>query len=179
MRKRLGIAVLLVALSALILAAVPGAAPAQTTLNSYEKQLVQRVNKVRAAHHLAPLVVRASLVRSARVHSADMGARQYFAHNDPDGVTWVARILRSGYTRTGYRVWKVGENIQWAEGLMASPVLVVDAWMRSPMHRAVILTTAFRDIGVGAVQAADGGGQTADGRSAWFFTLDLGRRIQS
>ena len=47
--------------------------------------------------------------------------------------------------------------------------------MKSPAHRAVILTRAFRDIGVGAVKTTDGYG-SIDG-TVWFFTLDLGRRI--
>ena len=51
-------------------------------------------------------------------------------------------------------------------------MLVVDAWMKSPAHRAVILTKAFRDIGVGAVKTEDGYANI-DG-AVWFFTLDLG-----
>jgi uncharacterized protein YkwD len=53
--------------------------------------------------------------------------------------------------------------------------VVVDAWMRSETHRAVILTKAFRDVGVGAVKTEDGYAGI-DG-VVWFFTLDLGRRI--
>jgi len=53
-------------------------------------------------------------------------------------------------------------------GLFSSPVLIVDKWMKSSMHRAVILTQSFRDLGVGAV---------SDG-TVWFFTLDLGRRVR-
>ena len=47
--------------------------------------------------------------------------------------------------------------------------------MKSKAHRAVILTKAFRDLGVGAVKTDDGYGNV-DG-PVWFFTLDLGRRI--
>ena len=54
-------------------------------------------------------------------------------------------------------------------------MLVVDSWMKSPAHRAVILTRTFRDIGVGAVKTEDGYG-SIDG-VVWFFTLDMGRRI--
>lgn len=78
------------------------------------------------------------------------------------------RIVRHGYTREGYRVWKAGENIALGAGLSSSPVLIVDKWMKSSMHRAVILTKSFRDLGVGAV---------SDG-TVWFFTLDLGRRVR-
>jgi uncharacterized protein YkwD len=169
-------AVLLLTLVTLFLSALPAAAPASTTLSSYEQQIVRYVNHERAKRGLAQLRINASLVTSSRVHSSDMGQREYFNHNAPSGQTWTTRIIRSGYTQRGYRVWRAGENIYWGAGLKSSPVAVVDGWMHSPAHRAVILTRAFRDIGVGAVQAPDGGGQASC--PVWFFTMDLGRRIR-
>jgi uncharacterized protein YkwD len=83
--------------------------------------------------------------------------------------------VRHGYTRKGCRYWKAGENLYYGSGLYSSPCVVVDAWMRSETHRAVILTKAFRDVGVGAVKTEDGYAGI-DG-VVWFFTLDLGRRI--
>src|SRR5450759_2498060 len=151
MKSRCGILILLVALAALLFASLPAAAPASVSLNSYEQQLVKRINKERAKFHLASLRVNAKLVDAARAHSADMGDRQYFDHNSPSGESWSQRIVRHGYTRQGYRVWKAGENIAWGAGLYSSPVLIVDQWMKSSMHRAVILTKSFRDLGVGAV----------------------------
>ena len=175
MKTRCGIVILLVALAALLFASLPAAAPAGVSLNSYEQQLLKCINHERAKRHLASLRVNAKLVDSARSHSADMGDRQYFNHNSPSGETWSQRIMRHGYTRQGYRVWKAGENIAWGAGLYSSPVLIVDKWMKSPMHRAVILTKDFRDLGVGAV-SCDGYG-SVDGM-VWFFTLDVGRRTK-
>jgi len=175
MKTRCGIVILLVALATLLFASLPAAAPASVSLNSYEQQLVKRINHERAKRHLASLRVNAKLVDSARSHSADMGVKQYFDHNSPGGETWSRRIVRHGYTRQGYRVWKAGENIAWGAGLYSSPVAIVDSWMKSSMHRAVILTKDFRDIGVGAVRSAGYGGV---GGTVWFFTLDLGRRAR-
>jgi uncharacterized protein YkwD len=173
MKTRCGIVILLVSLATLVFASVPAAAPASVSLNSYEQQLVKCINKERTSRHLAKLRVNAKLVDSARAHSADMGEKQYFDHNSPDGETWSQRIVRHGYTRDGYSTWKAGENIGWGAGLFSSPVAIVDQWMNSSMHRAVILAKDFRDLGVGAV-SCDGYG-SVDG-SVWFFTLDLGRR---
>ena len=175
MKKRIAVISMFVALAALLLATVPAASPA-LTLNSYEQQLVQAINRQRAKHGLMKVRVHARLVTAARSHSADMGQHKYFQHNSSSGETWNARILRYGYTNSGYRMWRAGENIYYGGGLYSSPILVVRAWMKSTMHRAVILTKAFRDIGVGAVKCSAGYGNW--GGPVWFFTLDLGRRIK-
>jgi uncharacterized protein YkwD len=176
MKKRIATVLLLLAVLTLLLSALPVAAPATPTLNSYEQQLVKRINQQRAQRGLSQLRINASLVSSARAHSSDMGQRKYFQHNAPSGETWSARIVRFGYTHRGFRVWRAGENIYWGAGVKSCPVLVVDAWMHSAAHRAVILGKGFRDIGVGAAQAADGGGQASC--AVWFFTLDVGCRIK-
>ena len=163
------------ALAALLLATVPAASPA-ITLNSYEQQLVKIINQKRVKHGLPKLRIQAKLVTAAQSHSADMGRHKYFQHNSSSGETWNARILRYGYTNSGYRMWKAGENIYYGGGLYSSPILVVRAWMRSKMHRAVILTKTFRDIGAGAVKCSSGYGDCHG--VVWFFTLDLGRRIK-
>ncbi len=175
MKKRTGIIILLIVMLGSVSLAAPALASA--ALNRYEKQLLRQVNKQRANHHLAKLRLNTKLVRSAKAHSADMAARKYFRHNTPapNSEVWSRRIIRCGYTNKGYRYWKAGENISYGAGLYSSPVNVVDAWMRSKAHRAVILTKAFRDIGVGAVKTPDGYGSIDT--TVWFFTLDLGRRI--
>jgi uncharacterized protein YkwD len=165
--------IVLVALATALFVATP--ALASTTLNSYEKQLLSLVNKERAKRHLHTLKVNPKLGRSARVHSTDMSAHKYFAHDSQSGEKWSARIIRYGYTQQGCSYWRAGEDIYYGAGLLASPVAVVKAWMASKAHRQVILTKTFRDIGVGAVKTDDGYGK-CDG-TVWFFTLDLGRRI--
>ncbi len=175
MKTRCGIVIVLVALAALLLASLPATAPARVSLSSYEQQLVKCVNQVRADHNLAKLHVNARLVDASRAHSADMAELQYFEHDSPSGEPWNERIVNHGYTRNGYKTWKAGEDIAWGAGLFSSPVAIVDQWMSSPMHRAVILTRNFRDLGVGAVSCDGYGG--VDGE-VWFFTIDLGRRTR-
>ena len=41
------------------------------------------------------------------------------------------------------------QNIGWGTGPHATPAGIVSAWMQSPPHRAIILTGAYRDAGVG------------------------------
>ena len=167
--------VLVVVLTSLFLAAP---ALASTSLNPYEKQLVSLINKERARHGLRAVRVNEELMNAARDHSAQMAQDQYFSHDsvEPQGEDWSSRIARFGYQRQGCRSWKVGEDIYWGAQLFSSPVACVGAWMKSPAHRAVILTRDFRDIGVGAIKT-DGGFQGVTG-TVWVFTMDMGRRTQ-
>jgi len=168
MKKRIAVISLFVALAALLLATVPAASPA-LTLSSYEQDLVQAINQQRAKHGLVKVSVHAVLVTAARGHSTDMAQQQYFQHDSASGECWSSRLIRYGYKKSGYTYWKTGENIFKVSGLMAAfPQTAVSAWMKSPMHRQVILTARFRDIGVGA--AMSGGTK--------YVTLDLGRRIK-
>jgi len=169
------VAIVLVAVVGALLVATP--ALAATSLNRYEKQVLTLVNKQRVKRGLAKLRLNNKLIRAARAHSKDMGARQYMSHDSPapNAETWSSRLIRYGYTKRGYRYWKAGENIAYGAGLYSSPYSVVRQWMRSKAHRAVILTGKFRDIGVGAVKTSNGYG-SIDG-TVWFFTIDLGRRI--
>jgi uncharacterized protein YkwD len=150
-------------------------ATASATLTPKEKQVVTLVNKIRANHGLAKLAVKPSLVRAARRHSAEMGAEQYFDHDSYNGESFARRLIRNGYKRAGFSFWKVGEDIAWGSGLYSTPEVIVDDWMHSKAHRAVILTKCFRNIGIGVRVCDAGYGDCTD--PVTFFTLDLGRRI--
>jgi uncharacterized protein YkwD len=54
-----------------------------------------------------------------------------------------------GYIRKGY-VWIVGENLRWTTGDTNTPGHVVDAWLKSPEHRANMLKAKFQSLGVAA-----------------------------
>lgn len=173
MAHRLVTLVSLLAFAALLLFSLPSSASATVTLNSYEKQVLSLVNQERAKRGLAKVTVNEYLWRASRAHSREMGDKQYFSHNSYNGESFSKRIVRFGYTYKGYTYWKVGENIAWGSGLYSSPVAVVDKWMASSTHRAVILTKVFRQIGIGAVKS----NKSYKGQNnVWFFTLDLGRR---
>ena len=156
-----------------VLIALPSVASAGSSLNKYERELVQLINEERTDRDLPKLHVHDRLTAAAQAHSADMGERQYFEHDTMGGETWRKRLQSFGYAREDYDVWKAGENIGWGAGLSSSPVRIVDQWMKSPAHRAVILKKCFRDVGVGAV-SCDGYGAVEG--MVWFFTFDAGRR---
>lgn len=174
MKRKLALFVTAAVIAVLVI--LPATASASVTLTTKEKRVVALINEIRADRGLAKLCVSTALMRGARNHSAEMGARQYFSHNSFSGESFSRRLIRFGYTRTGYRYWRAGENIAWGAGLYSTPEIVVDNWMHSAGHRAVILTTSFRNIGIGVRQCTDGFGGCSSTVS--FYTLDLGRRIK-
>ena len=78
----------------------------------------------------------------------------------------------------GARSWLVGENLVWGTGRLSTPASMVAAWMDSPPHRANLLRSRFREIGLSGVlgtpnEAADGDGITV---SSEFGTRDVKKK---
>ena len=105
------------------------------------------INAQRHARGLAPLVANARLARAAQGHAADMVARAYFSHVSPGGSSFTDRLRRVGYT--GRCAWAVGETLAWGSGSLATPASRVRGWMHSPPHRAILLSAAYREVGIG------------------------------
>ncbi len=102
------------------------------------------LNQHRAKAGLPPLAEDRALEAAAQAHAQDMGRRDFYAHDDPDGVEPDRRIRRAGFKgRT------TGENIHWGVGTNATPARIVDDWMASPGHRANILRPSFTRVGTG------------------------------
>jgi len=106
-------------------------------LSSPEASLLQTMNAVRTSRGLPPLRLDVRLLRAARGHSADMMHRQYFAHG-----AVAARVLAQRARGPVY-----GEDLAWGTSVTAQ--WVVDKWLASPRHRAVMLRPGFRRIGIG------------------------------
>ncbi|MCC6646745.1 MAG: CAP domain-containing protein [Polyangiaceae bacterium] len=88
-----------------------------------------------------PLTEDVRLRQAARAHAADMGARDYFDHQTPEGRTAVDRARAAGYPSAF-----VGENI--AAGY-STPEAVVAGWMKSPGHCTNIMDPRYTRLGVG------------------------------
>jgi uncharacterized protein YkwD len=129
------------------------------------------INRERAARGLRRLRPNSRLGVAATRHSRDMVRRAYFSHDTAGGGSFVRRVLSARYV-SRRAAWSLGENIAWGAGRLASPAATVDAWMRSPGHRANILSRSFREIGVGI---APGTPRRGVGPGA-VYTTDFGRR---
>jgi uncharacterized protein YkwD len=146
------------------------AAPSRAGAAATVRATACLINAVRRDHGLSALRLNARLSSAARGHSVDMVRRRYFAHDTPEGLSPTVRVRRTGYLRANRR-WIVGETLAWWRG-RAAPSQIVRAWMHSPPHREVLLTPAFRDVGIGIAL----GVPRPIGRGGGTYTADFGVR---
>ena len=108
-------------------------------------QVLNLVNKERAANGLAPLTMDKKLMATAVGRAAETTV--LFDHTRPNGT--------SCFTAFPDGIGYAGENI--AAGY-PSASSVVSAWMNSSGHRANILNPNFKSIGIGCVYQSTGYG---------------------
>lgn len=103
------------------------------------QELVDLTNSKRKEYGLPPLSNNTELNAAATNKAEDMFAKNYWAHNSPDGTTPWFFIKGAGYNYV-----YAGENL--ARGFSNSED-IVNAWMASPNHRANVLSANFKDVG--------------------------------
>jgi uncharacterized protein YkwD len=111
------------------------------------------IERERRAYHLGLLRANASLQRIATSQAKAMVVGDYFGDNSPTGGTPWQRITASPYA-SGAHSLAAAQNIGWGTDGMATPAAMVSIWMLSPPHREIMLTSGYRDIGVGVAPAA-------------------------
>lgn len=116
-------------------------APSNTESQQVAFRVIELTNKERVQKGLLPLKANESLFRAAKNHSQSMWDKKFFSHVCPLGSQPSGRVKSQGYD---YRA--VGENIAFGQ---PTAEVVVQAWMKSPGHRANILQPLFREIGIG------------------------------
>ena len=159
--RRIGIATagmlaLVGLLSSLSLSPAEGA-----SLDASEQDLVARINAFRAARGLATLAISDTLTASAKWMSVDMGERNYFSHTSADGRSPTQRMADAGYP--AFSTW-TGEDLAAGYTTAAD---VLNGWINSSTHLAVLVNPRYQAIGVGR---AYGAGSTY----GWYWTADFG-----
>jgi len=119
------------------------ASPNEVSLNVAESATFCLLNRERTTRGIRKLRRDARLDLASARHARSMAAHNFFEHGN-----FVGRIRSANYLR-GVRSYRLGENIAWGSGSLSTPAEIVDAWMRSPGHRANILQRGFREIGIG------------------------------
>ena len=136
------------------------------SLDSAEQDLVARINAFRAARSLPTLAVSDTLTAAAKWMSVDMGSRNYFAHTSLDGRSPTQRMADAGYPAFG--TW-TGEDLAAGYTTTAD---VVNGWVNSPAHYAVLVNPQYHAIGVGR-------GYATGSTYGWYWTADFGGVVDS
>lgn len=134
------------------MAAEPAPLVAQRPVPTEFAAMVASVNSVRASGYdcgrggrfaaAPPLAWNPTLALAANDHNRDMVANNLFSHVGSDGSVASERVDRRGYD------WQiVGENLAYATPGFFSQTSVVESWLESPAHCAVLMNEDFREIG--------------------------------
>jgi uncharacterized protein YkwD len=103
--------------------------------------MLRLINENRRTHQLPPLTEVAALTQAARRHARDMADHDLTSHIGTDGTDGPERMRQAGYAWT-----RASEIIGWEFRTARD---MVNWWMNSSTHRAVILSPDMTDLGVG------------------------------
>lgn len=140
-------------------------ATAKPSLDGRERAIVRAINRQRSKHGLSKLRSNSRLARAADYHSWEMLDADYFAHESRDGGPFDQRVRRfAKHKALGETLAMVGGCGRRAAGR------IVRMWMNSPGHRAILLSSSYRKVGLGK--------RTGDlrGDRACLVTADFGSR---
>ncbi len=109
------------------------AAPDDRAPSVEESEVLARVNRIREGRGLRPFGFDASLYRAAQDHSDEQNRYGYMGHGSPDPArnTLLQRVHAAGCTGSVF-----GEVVAWG---YESPQAVVEGWMNSRDHRAILV----------------------------------------
>lgn len=124
----------------IVFVALCATAQAEPPRNPDATEVLAEVNRVRAAHGLAPVAADPALMDAAADYATELTHRDDFGHIGRDGSTPPTRAEKAGYAGGD-----VAENL--AAGYPDADA-TVEAWMQSPSHRAVILKENATAAGV-------------------------------
>lgn len=122
--------------------AAPAVAPAPSVnQGGNHGAVLSLINQIRASNGLGTLASNGQLAAAAQAHSNDMAGQNSMSHTGSNGSDPSVRISASGYQ------WRLyGEIVAAGQ---TTPQAVVNAWMNSPSHKAVILTAGLREFEAG------------------------------
>lgn len=109
------------------------------------------INSERSSQGLRPLIKDTVLTDIAETRAADMAARGYYAHRNPDGLYFYDQL-----DQRGYAVAYGCENLDLEFELL--PETYINAWMSSTSgHRECLLNPRITNAGYAAVKLPPSG----------------------
>ena len=129
---------------------MPAPMPAPEASGGITGSIVDLTNAERGDAGMAALRVDNALMQAAQIQADQMARTGQMAH-EIAGVRYPEPPDR--LAAVGYRWSSFGENIAMGQ---TSAAAVMDSWMRSSGHRANILNSRYREIGVGVARDSAG-----------------------
>ena len=108
--------------------------------------MLDKLNQVRAKYGLGAVRPSLLLRLAAKRHSDDMVVRDYFSHTSPGGGTVYDRIVKSGFVSGVHVGGRRDARVGHRHPGQARPT--VKAWLGSPDHRAIVLSSTWTRIGI-------------------------------
>jgi hypothetical protein len=109
-----------------------------------ESDLIDLTNESRSSADLEELAISPVLKKAAQAKAEDMAAKSYFSHTGPDG-----RIFTDWLKENDYDYLYAGENLAVK---FRDSSAVTAAWLKSPKHKANLLSSNFTEIGIGIAE---------------------------
>jgi uncharacterized protein YkwD len=157
---------ILAVLAVWLLPEPPRAAAGGPRLDGGERALLRALNRTRAAHGLHRVRRSRRLARAADAHCLDMLRANFVAHTSSNGTPMGTRVSR--YRPSN----RLGETLAYmpGRGRRGAARQVVSMWMSSPGHRAAVLSSGFRRVGIARRR-----GRMGNQRAA-VYTVDFASR---
>lgn len=141
----------------------PAAARAQVEAvcaSGAEREVLALVNAERAALGRPPLTLDVRLTAAARRHAEDMRDGCFLSHTGSDGSSPFERMAEAAYPDG------IGE-VAAAGSFPYPPGQVVDSWMESSGHRAILVDLQARHLGMGRADRPAGCLLEFQGQGFW------------
>jgi uncharacterized protein YkwD len=114
---------------------------------SWQEQMLQSLNSMRAQKSLKPLEMCKQLTRAAQKYARTMAQQDFLSHTGKDGSDMGERIQAAGYdwknSKTGS---SIAENIAAGQNSVAE---VMKGWKNSTSHYRNMTNTKFTHVGFG------------------------------
>ena len=148
-----------VLLAGILLVALAGSASAslvpysEATLVKAGLDQVRLTNLQRTSHGLVALRIDPGVMAVARDRAKIMAANDDLDHQEPGGGNAFDRLSTAGIAH-----YAAGEIIAWNtyDSEADSVSAVIKAWMKSPGHHDIMMSTNYNYVGFGAAVAASG-----------------------
>jgi uncharacterized protein YkwD len=118
--------------------------PVATAAANAQRDAIDQLNQIRQTHGLKALRPSRSLHGSSTRYAEHIVDTGYFGH--------ASRIAVSS------AFGRAGETLEMHSGWQPEPSLAIDGWMNSPAHRAVLLSSQFRWVGMGIARGRNANG---------------------